>query len=442
MNTKDFIVLIWENLMRRKERVALTAIGVVVGTASILILVSLITALKNNAAQSLFGISEMKKIQVSPGYGENDNNEDEMFGGYAIDYGEGGNERKPTAPINRRALEYLNSIPGVVSVVPLDTLSGFGTLNYEKQESWSQIMGVETSNLSELGAEAAEGKLDLLSGTILIGASVSDDFSSSNTRPGEARASKPELLGETVSLVLIKSASDGQESRKVMRFRVIGILKKGGGENDWSAFISMRDMEALNQWATGKRVNRDRKGYQQAIVFVKDSKLTMGISKQIQEKGYKTYTAQSFLKGINSFFLILQLIFGGVGAISLFVAAIGISNTMAMAILERTREIGLMKAIGATNQDVLTIFLGEAGGIGFLGGVGGALLGGTVNLLIGFGVRMVLSKGDGIGGLAVTTSPGAVLFIILFSTFVGIVSGVYPSLRAATLVPVEALRTE
>jgi len=224
--------------------------------------------------------------------------------------------------------------------------------------------------------------------------------------------------------------------------RVGGILQEGNGESDWSAYISMKDADTLNQWYTGKRANRNRNGYQQAIVLVRDPKNTLEITQQIKERGYKTFTAQSFLKGINGFFLVLQLIFGGIGAISLFVAAIGISNTMAMAILERTREIGLMKAIGATNQDVLTIFLGEAGGIGFLGGVGGALLGAMVNFVIGVAVQMALSKGEGGLSVAVKTSPGAVLFIIVFSTIVGILSGIYPALRAATLVPVEALRTE
>ena len=80
--------------------------------------------------------------------------------------------------------------------------------------------------------------------------------------------------------------------------------------------------------------------------------------------------------------MVLQIIFGGVGAIALLVAAIGIANTMAMAILERTREIGLMKAIGATNRDVLSIFLGEAAGIGFIGGMGGVLLGWSAGQII------------------------------------------------------------
>ncbi len=87
----------------------------------------------------------------------------------------------------------------------------------------------------------------------------------------------------------------------------------------------------------------------------------------------------------NSFFRVLQAILGGIGAIALLVAAFGIANTMLMAILERTREIGLMKAIGASNRDVMVVFLAEASGIGLLGGIGGVAVGmalnGIVNLI-------------------------------------------------------------
>jgi putative ABC transport system permease protein len=152
------------------------------------------------------------------------------------------------------------------------------------------------------------------------------------------------------------------------------------------------------------------------------------------------------VQGINSFYKVLQVVFGGVGAIALLVAAIGIANTMTMSILERTREIGLMKAVGATNRDVLAIFLGEAAGIGFLGGLGGVIIG----WLAGQGLNVIaivyLASRAGQGGappsVAVYTPAWLPLFALIFSTIIGMISGLYPALRAATMIPVMALKYE
>jgi putative ABC transport system permease protein len=194
-------------------------------------------------------------------------------------------------------------------------------------------------------------------------------------------------------------------------------------------------------------VNRNRDGYNQIVVKVDDVKEVLNITEEINNLGYQAYTPQSFVQGINNFFVILQVIFGGVGAIALLVAAIGIANTMTMAILERTREIGLMKAIGATNRDVLSIFLGEAAGIGFIGGVGGLILGwSAAQILNVLAMSYLAGQAAQQGGLpptvAVYTPPWLPVFALIFATLVGLLSGLYPALRAATLVPLNALKYE
>jgi putative ABC transport system permease protein len=143
----------------------------------------------------------------------------------------------------------------------------------------------------------------------------------------------------------------------------------------------------------------------------------------------------------------MQIVFGGIGAIALLVAAIGIANTMTMAILERTREIGLMKAVGATNRDVLTIFLGEAAGIGFLGGLGGAGLGWIGGYILNVvSMQFLASQAQEQGYMSTSLSADTplwlLLFAIIFATLVGFLSGLYPALRAATLEPVTALKYE
>ncbi|HJW90466.1 MAG TPA: FtsX-like permease family protein [Anaerolineales bacterium] len=173
----------------------------------------------------------------------------------------------------------------------------------------------------------------------------------------------------------------------------------------------------------------------------------LDIAEQIRSLGYQAYSPQDIVQGINSFYVVLQVVFGGVGAIALLVAAIGIANTMTMAILERTREIGLMKAIGATNRDVLSVFLGEASGIGFLGGLGGVLLGWSagqvINVLaLAYMARQATQTGAPPPSVAVYTPLWLPLFTLLFATLIGLLSGLYPALRAATLIPVNALKYE
>ena len=247
--------------------------------------------------------------------------------------------------------------------------------------------------------------------------------------------------------VFSKWDQNGIETRKVLTYRVAGVLTQTQGESDWSIYMRLDDLKNLNEWATGQRINYNKNGYSQVIVKVDDANHVLDINKQINDMGFQASTPQSFLQGINNFYLVLQVIFGGVGAIALLVAAIGIANTMAMAILERTREIGLMKAVGATNRDVLSIFLGEAAGIGFLGGLGGVVVG----WLAGQGINVVAivylagqsaQQGGVPPSVAVYTPAWLPLFALGFATLIGLISGLYPALRAATLVPVQALKYE
>jgi putative ABC transport system permease protein len=206
-------------------------------------------------------------------------------------------------------------------------------------------------------------------------------------------------------------------------------------------------VKVLNEWANGTRINYNKSGYNQVIVKVLDPNQALDIADQITQMGFQANSPQSFLQGINNTFLILQIIFGGVGAIALLVAAIGIANTMAMSILERTREIGLMKAVGATNRDILSIFLGEAAGIGFLGGVGGVVIGWlaaqAINVIaIIYLAGQASQQGGAPPSVAVYTPVWLPIFALVFSTFIGMLSGLYPALRAATMIPVQALKYE
>ena len=442
MRAFDLLRLIFGNLSRRKARVALTAIGVVIGTAAVVILVSLAIGLQRNANEQLFGIGDLTQIQVMPTYG-----------GEVVYMGPGGgggvvqNEPQQEAVLNNFALEDLRAIPGVESVIPRDFLQAMGIFKYQKLEAGVNIIGVDVKDLASLGLETTEGDTSLDRGEVIIGVMVPSNFYDPKVRPGQEPPPPPQLFGQPVQLVVSKYDAQGVESRKNLSLRVAGILKETRGESDWSIYMPLEQVKALNEWAMNRRVNYNKDGYSQVIVKVRDVEQVLDISEQISNMGFQAFTPQSFVQGINNFYRILQVIFGGVGAIALLVAAIGIANTMAMSILERTREIGLMKAVGATNRDVLAIFLGEAAGIGFIGGLGGVIIG----WLAGQGLNVIAivylanqagQQGGPPPSIAVYTPVWLPLFALLFATFIGMLSGLYPALRAATMIPVLALKYE
>ena len=439
MGLFDLLSLIWSNLARRKGRVALTAIGVIIGTAAVVLLVSLGVGLQRNAESQLGGIGDLTRISVYPGFSEP---------AAPIDVGPGGpGMPEQTAPLNEAALQAIAALPGVTAVIPQDYFQGGATMKVGRLEGGGSIIGVATEDLSPLGVTAQQGTTELARGTVIVGSSVPMNFYDPRVRPGQEPPPPPELYDQTLNIELIKWTEDGTEVRKKVRARVAGVLAEMKDEPDWSIYMSLSDVESYNAWSMGQRVDRDKNGYNTVIVKVSSVDEVLDVADQITAMCFQAYTPQSFVQGISGFYLVLQLAFGAMGAIALLVAAIGIANTMTMAILERTREIGLMKAVGANNRHVLAIFLGEAAGIGFIGGLGGVLiswgLGQILNVIvIGYMAGQAAQTGAPPPTSAVVTPLWLPATTLLFATIIGLLSGLYPALSAATLAPMTALKYE
>ncbi len=223
-------------------------------------------------------------------------------------------------------------------------------------------------------------------------------------------------------------------------FEVIGILKPlSTFQLNLAILMNEEDMKNLlnidNEYdLIVAQVDKNSNITQVAQII--EQKIRKDRDEKIGEEDFSVQTPINMLASVNTILNIINAVVIGIALVSLLVGAIGIANTMYTGVLERTKEIGVMKAIGAKNRDVMLIFLFESGLLGLVGGIIGVIIG----VLMAFGVSAGVNVGLGIDLFAVQFSLPLIVGSVLFSFLVGIISGVLPALQASKLKPVEALR--
>jgi putative ABC transport system permease protein len=257
--------------------------------------------------------------------------------------------------------------------------------------------------------------------------------------------------GENTSLGRDAASPNFTVVRREKTFMIVGVVPsepygglRGGARG--RIFIPTALAEQLNmvQPTDLRTMMRPSQGksYFTLVVQADASSHVKQTQDAIKKMGFSTYSILDASKGLNRFFMFLDLFLGIFGSLAIAVASLGIVNTLVMAILERRREIGIMKAIGASDGDVQKLFFVEASSMGAFGGALGILLGWTIGRVINIGTNIYLQRNQIPPENFWYVSPWLIFFAMAFSIGVSLIAGIYPASRAAKLDPVQALRHE
>ena len=433
----DLFAMAAKNLMRRKSRTFLTMLGVLIGTTSIVVMVSLGIGLQESQEAMYAQWGSMNEITVNQSYSYGDE------------------ENQNIVALNDEALEYFQTFEGVTAVVPMVQVSA-NSASYGKEQGWLEVYGINPEDMPVKSMEPAHGRL-LQAGdrnAIVIGGMVGDGFydpnGGSNWVEGETYEAYQARVYEKTTGMLNKKINaefmnhETQKSKKVT-FQVVGIMPMESGNYSYSAYAPLDVMQKIQKQmlTSEERKQKNRNDYNQITIVTEDVTYTKSICESLRSEGYNVYSIAEDLEGVEDSMQVFQLALGGIGAITLLVAAIGIINTMVMSIYERTREIAIMKVIGATFTDIRLMFLAEAGMIGLMGGVLGLVFSYTLSFIINQFSGDFLGNYMGTGeALSLSVIPWwLAVFAIVFSILVGLLAGVYPANRAVKLSPIEAMRS-
>lgn len=395
MSYLDVLRISWKNLTANKMRTLLTVLGISVGISTIVFLVSLGYGLQELSVRKIGSIASITALDVTPA--------------------------QSSVSLNEKSLEDFSKIPNVESVSPLISLTG--KVAYSDSQSDAVIYGINEDYFSLQGLAIKPG------GGIFTGEDKAIVISSTVAKT--MNIDEGELLGKNINLISYFPKSDsGDLDRQELSYKIVGVIDDSG-----SPFLYL-------PLKTIKSFLNDKTTYNSAKVKINSTENIVEAKTVIESRGFKASSIADTIDQVYKFFVYIRIGLASFGAIALIVASIGMFNTMTIALLERMRDIGIMKAVGVQNGTVRKMFLTESFLIAFLGGVFGIIFG----IVTGFGLNLVINLlAMSVGGKPETlfaTPIDIFLIIFAFSLLVGIMTGFYPAKRASNLNPLDALRYE
>ena len=434
MNKLDLILMGIKNLWRRKLRTSLTVLGVVIGTSSIIVMLSL-----------GFGLTEFFEQQISQWGSLTTINVHKKW----VDPMQPGQKE---VDLDNKAIEAFKLIPNVDAVSPM--LETYGAVINGKYIAQVPIRGMDSSAMEAFGFEAAEGRLlndnDELG--VVFGSGMAQNFWDPNARIW--REPKINLMKDRMSITLnpnygYKMPGQKEVTYKEYKIKSIGVLTEGNWETSYGIYMPINDVQKMIKEKEKAENQRPQPGsssseFNRIDIKVNDIDNVAKIQDTIKEMGFEAYSLNDQLEFMKEQATMIQAVLGGIGGVSLLVAAIGITNTMIMSIYERTREIGVMKVIGASLKNIRNLFLFESAIIGLSGGIFGVGFSYLLSYLINkFGAQSFGESLGMYGATKISVIPIWLVFIAMgFSILIGIVSGYFPARRAMKLSALDAIRSE
>jgi putative ABC transport system permease protein len=423
MTLRDLLRTSFGNLGRHPVRTSLSAVGVTVGILTIVTMVSLGVGVQKEIAGQFTGAG-LETIHIYPVTDERS-----AYTAFA--------EPKRTVLITPEMVEEMRAREDVVEVQPVIYVPSGAKIYLD--------LGEEDLNVLVYAGSSKWGVNDpftepprLLAGQELPVDSEGELVVSVEALEAlgfEELSDWEDIIGQEVFLVL--KAPRGETAS--FPFVVVGVQES----EYWGANIGVADALVLKSWWYNDPDILENDGYDRLRIKAASLNDAAQIVAELEDNGFRVESLRTVLDNINRVMIVLQTMLGSIGTLALLVASIGIANTMVMAVYERTREIGILKAIGASPGDIRKLFVAESSFIGLVGGVAGTIVG----WLLGLGLnRLILailrSQELPVRGTFFVVTDWLVLLALAFATVVGLLSGLYPAARAARLDPIEALRYE
>lgn len=459
MKLRDLLRLSTGNLFKRKLRTILTVLGVTIGVASIVVMVSLGLGLSRSLTEEMSTYGSLTSVTV-----------EDASQNYYVD-SDSESSADETKHLDDDAVAELLQLPNVEKVVPIFNIDAM--IRSGAYECYITLTGVPDGYLESQGVELSQGTFPVGGDAqmqVLYGNMVLSQMYNSKTYSGywyDGTMADVDLMNDTVFFILdtdayweYQSGGTGEDGTLIKApkkhlFEAAGMVAGGPDEYNsysYNVYCNLDDLLALvkkefkNKTIPGQPTTKSGKPYKevfysQLMVYTDSMDHVTDLQSTINSMGYYASSDAEWIQSEQKTMGYIQLVLGGIGAISLIVAAIGITNTMMMSIYERTKEIGIMKVLGCDMHNIQGMFLIEAGCIGFIGGVAGLIisyiLSAVINAVAGsMGTDLGIS--GGISYIPVWLAGLSLIFAIL----VGMLAGFFPSLRAMKLSPLAAIRNE